>query len=423
VTVLDSAVALCATGVRADLRDGDPEGDAIDGVVPALIVEPHTAEGVAATLAWAADNRLSVVIRGAGTKIQWGAAPHRIDVILGMRRLNRILSHRPGDLTVSVEAGVSLQELNQALFAHGQRLPLDPPFEDRATIGGMLATNDSGPERHRFGTPRDLVIGIQLATTDGRLAKAGGQVVKNVAGYDLSKLISGSFGSLAAIVGATFKLSPLPPASATILIERLGPPLLARIADAVHRSQLEPVAFDIYASRAGEAAGMSASCLLRFASFASAVDAQVADASARVAEIHPSFSVVTGEAEQEIWRQHAIRLWGLPGAIVRANWLPADLPAVLDLLGRLPPGAVDMIGRAGVGAGLIRIDGDTHRQAAAIEALRGSNITGHVVVARGTTGLKAQVDVWGARRNARLLDSIKRALDPNGVLGAGRGPV
>ena len=100
--------------------------------------------------------------------------------------------------------------------AHGQWLPLDPPFADAATIGGILATNDSGPLRHRYGTPRDLIIGVQLATTDGVLAKAGGQVVKNVAGYDLSKLVAGSFGSLAAIVSATFKLSPLPAASKTM---------------------------------------------------------------------------------------------------------------------------------------------------------------------------------------------------------------
>src|SRR5499427_9566622 len=136
-----------------------------------------------------------------------------------MRGLRRVLAHEHGDMTATVEAGATLRDVNRALARHGQWLPLDPPRADRATIGGILATNDSGPLRHRYGTPRDLVIGVQLATTDGVLSKAGGRVVKNVAGYDLSKLVAGSFGSLAAIVSATFKLAPIPAASKTLRID------------------------------------------------------------------------------------------------------------------------------------------------------------------------------------------------------------
>ena len=132
------------------------------------------------------------------------------------------------------------------LASHGQWLALDPPFADQATIGGLIATNDSGPHRHRFGTPRDLVIGIQLATTDGQLSKAGGRVVKNVAGYDLSKIASGSFGTLAAIVSATFKLAPLPGASATVVVDRLSIDRLFEVVSAMNASQLEPVAFDVH---------------------------------------------------------------------------------------------------------------------------------------------------------------------------------
>ena len=176
-------------------------------------IQPDSAVQVAAALKRASDAQQSIVIRGAGTKDDWGRPAGRIDVVLDMRRMNRILAHEHGDMTATIEAGASLREVNEALAIHGQMLPLDPPFADRATVGGLLATNDSGPLRHRYGTPRDLVIGVHLATTDGMLAKAGGQVVKNVAGYDLSKLVTGSFGSLAAIVSATFKLSPLPAAS------------------------------------------------------------------------------------------------------------------------------------------------------------------------------------------------------------------
>ena len=152
------------------------------------VIEPATAADVAAALRHASDERQSVVIRGAGTKSDWGRPAGHIDVFLDMKRLNRVLAHQHGDLTAIIEAGATLHDVNHALARHGQWLPLDPPFAEHATIGGILATNDSGPLRHRYGTPRDLVIGIQLATTDGLLSKAGGQVVKNVAGYDLSKL-------------------------------------------------------------------------------------------------------------------------------------------------------------------------------------------------------------------------------------------
>jgi FAD/FMN-containing dehydrogenase len=219
-------------------------------VTPGTVIRPGTGAEVAAALKHASDARQSLVIRGAGTKEGYGRPASRIDVILDMQRLNHILAHEHGDMTATIEAGASLRLVNVALMLHGQMLPLDPPFADRATIGGLLATNDSGPLRHRFGTPRDLVIGVQLATTDGTLAKAGGQVVKNVAGYDLSKLITGSFGSLAAIVSATFKLAPRPAASTTL---RMGMRDTDALADAVHTvmaSQLEPIAFEVRADSA-----------------------------------------------------------------------------------------------------------------------------------------------------------------------------
>ena len=226
------------------------------GEVPTI--EPDTGEELAGALRRASNARQSIVIRGAGTKTDWGRRPGRVDAVLSTRRLNRVLAHQHGDLTATVEAGATLGDVNAALARHGQCLPLDPPFADRATIGGILATNDSGPLRHRFGTPRDLVIGVQLATVEGALAKAGGQVVKNVAGYDLSKLVCGSFGSLAAIVSATFKLTPLPSASKTIAVNVSDVDTLGQIVRDVMSSQLEPIAFEIAVSTAPAAADVSA---------------------------------------------------------------------------------------------------------------------------------------------------------------------
>jgi glycolate oxidase FAD binding subunit len=424
-------------------------------VVDPVLIQPASAAEVADALRRASDARQSIVIRGADTKGGWGRPASRIDAILDMRRMNRILAHEHGDMTATVEAGASLCDVNTALAIHGQTLPLDPPFADRATIGGLLATNDSGPLRHRYGTPRDLVIGIQLATTDGILSKAGGQVVKNVAGYDLSKLVTGSFGSLAAIVSATFKLSPVPAASKTLTMTVADTAALAEIVRIVMASQLEPIAFELSTQRPrnaqskasiADSAGFAFHVLIRFASLAAVVDAQITQATTALETCVTSIEAVDGGAERALWDAYATGIWDQPGAVVRASWLPANIAAALDELAGLKPcatsappapafpgvspGAVAqglspaLMGRAAVGAGLIRIDGEPAEQASAIEQLRASSVFGNIVIVRGSAELKARVDVWGSHGSRQpLFDSLKRALDPNNVLNAGRGPL
>jgi glycolate oxidase FAD binding subunit len=422
-----------AAGAPIDVRDGTA-ACAVDGVVARLVGEPASADEFAAALAWASNHGLSAVIRGSGTKDEWGRPPKAIDLLLSTRRLNRVLMHRAGDLTVSVEAGITLRELNEALSRHGQWVALDPPHADRSTIGGLLATNDSGPHRHHFGTPRDLVIGITVATADGQVAKAGGQVVKNVAGYDLSKLVSGSFGALAGIVGATFKLSPVPAASSTVVVSVPDSSALAEMLSAMAASQLEPVAFDLHASRPN-ARGGSITCLLRFASVPAAVDAQVEAARAMLQQAGASSIDVVREADEgALWEAHSSRVWlghrsfsgggDASGAVVRASWLPADAGSAVHRLDQLSTGGpIEMIGRAMVGSGLIRIDGDVARQVSAIRELRASNVFGNVAIVRGRAELRTSIDVWPPLSAPHLAASVKRALDPNGTLGAGRGPV
>jgi glycolate oxidase FAD binding subunit len=404
------------------------------------IIEPASAAEVAAALRRASDARQSIVIRGADTKSGWGRPASRVETILDMRRMNRILAHEHGDMTATVEAGASLREVNNALALHGQTLPLDPPFADRATIGGLLATNDSGPLRHRHGTPRDLVIGIQLATTDGVLSKAGGQVVKNVAGYDLSKLVTGSFGSLAAIVSATFKLAPLPAASKTLRIGARDLAAVAEIVRTVMASQLEPVAFEVVVGHRSLVVGRSsgdgdpgpttneqrpATILIRFASLPAVVDAQIAQATDTLRRHATDIEVVGGDAERTLWQGHATEIWDQPGAIVRASWLPANIVDGLRELDRIKGACTTSLqGRAAVGAGLIRIDGGAPAQAAVIEQLRASSLYGNVVIVRGSDALKSLADVWGTHATRQpLFDSLKRAFDPHGVLNAGRGPL
>jgi glycolate oxidase FAD binding subunit len=406
----------------------------------AVVVRPGTAAEVAAALKQASDARQSLVIRGAGSKDGYGRMPSRVDVILDMQRLNHIVAHEHGDMTATIEAGASLRHVNVALALHGQTLPLDPPFADRATIGGLLATNDSGPLRHRYGTPRDLVIGVQLATTDGTLAKAGGQVVKNVAGYDLSKLIAGSFGSLAAIVSATFKLAPRPAASKTLRVSVRDAEALSRVVRIMMASQLEPIAFEVVHRTATQDERrrsidrLTASehrpatlVVLRFASLPAVVDTQIEQATAVLKEWVTSIDVMDGDAERSIWATQATELWDAPGAIVRASWLPANIGSALGELERLATAeraALSLAGRAAIGAGHIHVEGDTSAQATVVRQLRASQIFGNIVVVHGSPELKSSVDAWGSQGDRQpLFDSLKRTFDPNGTLNAGRGPL
>ena len=455
--LLSPEMLLQASGLsgRADAHEAQ-ETDAIEGVRPGTVIEPDSAETLALLLAWASHARLSVVLRGHGTKLGWGRRPAAIDLLVSTRRLNRVTAHRHGDLTASVEAGMTIADLNIELARHGQWLPVDPSFAD-ATVGGTIAANDSGPLRHRHGTARDLLIGVRLAMTDGRLVKAGGNVVKNVAGYDLGKLMSGSCGTLAAIVSATFKLAPLPSSSATILAAFREPAGLTRAVAALASSQLEPVAFDVSVtvrltpdttsetgSRAPTASrdthvvsGVSRTVAatggerlpyglqVQFASAPDVVETQIDQASRLLAADH--VQVLNGAAETEAWRGHQALVWGPPGAVIRLSWLPGALPGVLALLediGRLGARSVALVARAGVGAGFVRVDADLCTQVQAIEILRASDVVGNVVVLRAAPEVKAQADVWGPPgETAALLREVKRAFDPAGILNAGRGPV
>src|SRR6201981_3952090 len=186
------------------------ESDAVAGAQPSLVVEPGSEQELAKVLELANGAGLAVIPRGGGTKLEWGNRPERADVILSMARLNRVIEHAWADLTVSVEAGCTFQQLQNTLSQHGQRIAVDPLWPERATIGGILSTNDSGTLRIRYGGLRRPIFRTTMSLPDGTLASSGGKVVKNVAGYDLPKLVTGALGTLGIITRAIFRLHPLP---------------------------------------------------------------------------------------------------------------------------------------------------------------------------------------------------------------------
>jgi glycolate oxidase FAD binding subunit len=391
--------------------------DRVDGEVPPQVAEPDEPQAFADTLKDASAGRLQTVIRGRGTKLTWGRPPAAVDLVVSTSRLNRLIAHRHGDLTVTAQAGLTLRELNTALSAERQWLPLESAFEE-ATVGGIVATNDAGPCRHRNGTPRDLVIGITLALTDGRLVKAGGTVVKNVAGYDLGKLVSGSFGTLAGIVDVTFKLVPVPASSATLVASYRDPEMLARDVAALDASQIEPAAFDIRADDGERPYQLK----LRIATSPAARDAQIGAARTLITA---DADVLTDMAERAAWAAQLDTM--VDGdATVRFGWMPARLPQMLAVLAevrRSDKVAVTFTGRV-LGAGTARLSGETAALAAAIGRLRASAEVGNVVLLRGSHELKSRVDVWGPGRDSdRVARAVKNAFDPAGILNAGRGPI
>ena len=401
-------------------RQGKP-GDAVDGVVPAAVAEPGTAEEVAAVLAEASRERHATVLRGGGTKSDWGQTPGAVDLLVHTGRLRRLVAHRHADLTVTVQAGMPLAALNTALAEHGQWLPVESAFEG-ATVGGLIATNDAGPSRHRCGTPRDLLIGATLALADGRVVTSGGHVVKNVAGYDLARLVSGSYGSLAAVTEATFKLLPLPAATATLVVGCEGVEAAGQSAAALAGSQLEPLAFDVQGSWPAYAGDSEVALLVRFASSPGAVQGQLDAAHALVGGER-----VSGDADADIWREQTRRPWVGPGMVLRLSWLPAALAralALLDAVSAASSVTLRMAGRVGVGTGYVTVDGTITALVDTVVRLRASADVGHVAVLRAPPAVKKAVSVWGPPASAvASLRALKHMFDPAGILNAGRGPI
>ena len=402
-------------GPGAAVRAG---GDPVDGVQPRFAAAPASREALAETLAWAASEQIRVRVSGGGTKLDWGAPGDTVDLLLSTAALCDIVEHRHGDLTTTVEAGATLASVNAALAVHGQRLPWDPPWPEQATIGGIVATNDSGPRRHGHGTPRDSIIGVTMARVDGRVAKAGGIVVKNVAGYDLSRLLTGSFGCLGVILTATFKLAPDPPASRTVEVNVDSLEAAAPIASELASSPLTPTAIEL--------SWAPARLLVRFESVEASV-AQQAEAARAIVGTRGDAVVRSGGDEEETWRRHAAH-WSSGGTLVKLSTVPAELfPTLVRVRDRAATDGLEMAvaGRAGLGVVDVRLDGPLDALARLVGDLRERLPIGRgsAVIRRGDPGLRRNVDAWGPIGDGmRVMTAIKRRFDPDGLLNTGRGP-
>ena len=361
------------------------------------------AEALAARLR---DSSGPVRFRGGGTKSGWG---NRVDGdVLSTAGLDRIVEHNEGDLTAVVEAGVPLARLQDEFAAAGQMRALDPPGEG-ATIGGVVATGDSGPLRHRYGAPRDLVLGVTIALPDGTVARAGGKVIKNVAGYDLSKLMAGAFGTLGLVTQVAVRLHPLARQTVTAYAEADDPGVLARIAHAATHAPLEPIAVD------HNWRGDQGFVYMRFGGAAAGAQAQAGcDVLARAG----------GDAgcvqdDDELWRTQAAKQRSAEGTVIRVSHTQAQLA---DLLGMCALEGASAIGRVAFGLSWITFDRTRAEDVVTmISEMRRQLAPAACVVLDAPDAVREALDPWGVDDGPELalMRRTKERFDPRGVCNRG----
>ena len=402
--------------VGADnVREATPE-DAVDGVEPSFVVEAGSVEETSELMKLASREGLVVSPRGGGTKMHLGDPPASLDLIVSTARMNEIIEHVPGDQVVRVQAGIRLQDLQEQLSGSDQMLAIDPP-ERGATIGGIIAANASGPRRYRYGTIRDLIIGITVVLHDGTVAKAGSKVVKNVAGYDLSKLFTGSLGTLGIIVTANFRLHPIPQVSRTVAVEVESPEAAAGAAQAMMHTQVEPTAVEL---RYGEDARLLTVLL---ESIPAGVEEKVEVASFL---LNPFGEVRTLSDEETGYRDPSTA--AEDEAVIKLSAPPADLADVLGtVLGAAERRGLDqprITGHAASGVTFVGFSGgDEDARAGFVEELREIWLRrgGSVTLQKAPLSLKNRVGAWDQGGDyLGLIRRVKEKFDPRGGMNPGR---
>lgn len=417
------------------VRDGEAITDyVVDGVVPKTVVLPGTVEEFADILRRANEARWAVAPAGYGAGLALGNPPERLDLVIATTRLNRVLDYEPADLTASVEAGCSLEALNHIVGEHRQWLPLDPPLPERATLGAVAAVEDFGPLRHGYGLPRDYVIGLQVVQADGTVIKAGGRVVKNVAGYDLNKLFVGSLGTLGIITQLNLKLRPLPETEATGALLSSNIEALHTIASALYASELQPAAVSLLSPRAVKRCGCDASpghfgLFVRFMGSEATVNYQIT----RLREI-------AGREQVELKRLSNSAIWRFiadfpkhfnPDLILRASVLPSE---VVGTLKELEYGLNEfssepcLVAHHGCGVilGYARLEMAGHSFDRLVNSIRTWRKScrqrgGQLILERVPGEVKREVDVWGdVGMTVKMMRSLKEKFDPRRILNPGR---
>ena len=404
---------------------------------PVAAVSPASADEVAMVMAWAHRAGVAVYPSAGRTAIQLGNPPARPGIALDLTGLNRVVDFQPADLTVSAQAGVTLDQLNEVLAQDGKFVPISAPMGDQATVGGTLATGISGPLRSAYGLPRDWLIGVNVVGADGTQTKAGGKVVKNVTGYDLNRLYTGSLGTLAVITEATFKLAPAPTDWAVIVAAFDDADAAADAAQDLQGQFYAPLGLHVLTGRAAERIAPSKG---RRALVVAIQGGRPVSMKRRVEDtvgLWAPVAVATNVAREQEAERLIRAITDLPAdpaspplVCVRINAQPSALREMLAFadtaLGKGPPPSV--VADVGFGGGRLlwwddaasvhpeKLAGGLRRiQAAA------ANLGGGAIIERCPDDVKAYIDVWGEHPSGMpIMRRLKRQFDPQNILNTGR---
>ena len=402
--VLDE-LAAAVDGHAAEATDADTVG----GLAPRFTAAPGSTEEASALLSAAAAHDLFVLVRGRGTALHWGAPPRQVDLVVSTHRMDAVVEHVAGDLVCVVQAGATIDAINEQVGAHGQQLALDQPLRG-SSVAGTMSTTRSGPRRMLYGSPRDLVVGTTMVRGDGVVSTSGGKVVKNVAGYDLAKLLGGAWGTLGLITQLVVRLHPVPPESRW-LARTLPHTEAAEIALELAGSQLAPTAVEIRREPGAEEATVLV--LLE------GTERGVSDRADEAARVLGSVEDTTDTSTPELARVDAE-----PDDVVVKVAVPlTGVVAVLDSARAAEQRhgvRCRVQGSAGVGVLHAVVSGGADGQAATVTALRETATGGSAVALQAPAAVREQVDSWGPVPAIDLMRRVKDEFDPGHRFAPGR---
>ncbi len=411
----------------------------VDAVAPSAVVEPANPNELVEIVRWARANKAVLLPVTSGAFLPIGNPPQSVDIAVSLARLNRVVAYDPKDLTVSLEAGFLVKEMNERLAADNLFVPSAVPYFERAALGGLLAVNSNGPLRCAYGTWRDFTVGMKFVTGEGKLVQTGGRVVNNVAGYDFARLLIGSLGTLGIITEASFRCFPLPPRRGTFIASFPDARAALALRDALVQSPLQPTSMELFDPAAARllnselVPGEHWSLLLYVGAVETVIQRHERDLSRLAADLHAvSFTAHTGEHPAALWDavreliprarvanpQVTIIKVGLPLASMAPFYEKALAGAARYQL----PAAAS--GHAGSGIAYIYLLGDAPKKAAqaATEMVHaGNNLGGRVTIPWCPTEVKHDVNVWGPLRDDfPLMQKLKAQFDPDRILNPGR---
>ena len=407
----------------------------VDGFMPKAVALPESVEQIQKLLAFATDRGLSVIPAGSGTKLGIGNLPQKVDLVLSTRRLNSMIEYEPADLTVTVQAGMRLANLQVQLSENGQFLPLDPAYASLATVGGIAATNASGPLRLRHGTPRNQVLGMRIVQSGGAVVKSGGKVVKNVSGYDLNKLYIGSFGTLGINTELTFKLSPLAENGITMLLRFKRFEDATKTASDITSSQLLPSYLNLFINGVPDTRVLEPSLVVGLDAHPKAIAWQrnqvqwIAKQSgvigveiiqerqaAKLAEAMRTFTQ-TNPSQQIIVCKVNLRMSDIEEYIGVALEIASALACSVRVMGLMGTGQVYFV--FSEFAGMV----EPTMIASTLAELRkhASSVGGNLILETAPVEVKRDIDVWGTvGSGSEIMKKIKAQFDPSKLLNPGR---